>query len=493
MIPRSAAKASGTSSGAPARGRFATLLVAALVAAFAVPASATASTATTTTLDVPSGTQYGAFTVTAHVQPAPQPVNGFIPAVTFVIDGGGGLPAPIESNGDAVTPLSLSAGLHTIVASFGPFDVWDASQSDPASVTVGIATQVGLTSSANPASTTQQVTITASVTPASVTGGTMSIVDAFDGSSIASGSIGPGATSVSVTRAFAVGDHPLTATYSGDGDYGPSDAQLTQTVEPDTTVDGWAGVLYSTFYPYKDGYRDTNAIRGSLGEPASVLIRIYAPSDALIRTIDLGARPAGAYSWTWTGRTSSGAILPAGRYKVVQRLTDASSNVKNVTSFSTVSTKKLKWTSATITLHGSDFTARSDGGSGYISKTRSAYAGGVRLYSGKAGVAVAYKFTVHGARVYGSTVKFGVLGKSPNGTTVSEGLWNRASCSPAYIGCYDLKTMGPGYAWWSMRASSGLHIDERTAYGLVAVPYTGRVRSFDVAKVRFVYRWAVLR
>ena len=150
------------------------------------------------------------------------------------------------------------------------------------------------------------------------------------------------------------------------------------------------------------------------------------------------------------------------------------------------------WTTSTITLNGSQFTASADSANGYISTARSAYRGGVRLYSGSPGVAVRYKLTVHAAIQYGTTVTFKVLGKSTNGTRAYEGLWNRASCSPAYVGCYDLKAIGPGYAWWAMSASSGLHLDGRTGYGVVAVPNTGGVRSFDVAKVRFVYRWAVL-
>ena len=297
--------------GTRSRGGVAALLVAMSVGALLSPASVAASTATTTTLDVPADTQYGAVTVTAHVRPAPQPADGFSPAALFLIDGGGGVPSgPLDANGDATTELSLSVGTHTIVASFGPFSDWAASQSDPASVTVGIATQTGLTSSRNPA-TTQQVTITASVTPGTVTGGTLSIVDALDGSTIASAEVSAGSASVSVSRLFAEGDHPLTATYSGDGDYGPSTAHLTQTVQPDIAVDGTAGVQYPAFYPYHDGYRDTELIRGTLHEPASVLIRVYSSSNALIRTVDLGARPAGQYSDTWTGR--DGGRDPAGR------------------------------------------------------------------------------------------------------------------------------------------------------------------------------------
>ena len=74
----------------------------------------------------------------------------------------------------------------------------------------------------------------------------------------------------------------------------------------------------------------------------------------------------------------------------------------------------------------------------------------------------------------------------------AEGLWNRALCPPTHTGCYDYKSIGPGYRWWNMSASSGLHVSDRTAYGIVLVPYTGVVHKFDVSRVRLVYRWASL-
>jgi len=67
------------------RGSF--LLVAALIGALLVPTAVRGATGTTTTLEVPSGTQYGTFTVTAHVRPAPLSTNGFIPAVLGAIVG----------------------------------------------------------------------------------------------------------------------------------------------------------------------------------------------------------------------------------------------------------------------------------------------------------------------------------------------------------------------------------------------------------------------
>jgi Big-like domain-containing protein/flagellar hook capping protein FlgD len=473
--------------------RYATfVLLAAIAASLTAPTSVQAATATSTTLDVPSGTQYGSFTVTAHVTPVPQPTDGFIPGVSFIVDGGGGLPAPLDANGDASTELSLAAGPHTVKARFGAFFDWEASESAAAAVQVGIATQIALESNRNPALTTQSITITATVSPSSVTGGTVTIVDALDSSTIASGAVGPGSTSLSFTGLLAAGNHVLTATYTGHGDYGPSQDGLTQTVQPDSGVDATAGVQYATFYPFRDTYRDTNAIRGTLREPASVLIRVYTPSNVLFRTFDLGHRGVGAYSYTWNGRNAAGSILRAGTYRIVQRITDDAANVKTTTSRVAISHKRLRWTTSSITLYGSQFRAAADPGNGYISPSRSAYYRGVRLNSGRVGVAVAYRFTVRSALRYGNTVTFRVLGRSPNGTKAVEGLWNRAYCPPLGVDCYDQKLMGPSYAWWSISGGSGLHLDGRTAWGLVSVPYTGAVRSFDVAKVRLTYRWAVL-
>jgi Big-like domain-containing protein/flagellar hook capping protein FlgD len=472
------------------RGSF--LLVAALIGALLVPTAVRGATGTTTTLEVPSGTQYGTFTVTAHVRPAPLSTNGFIPAAMFVIDDGGGLPAPLDGNGDASMELDLAKGTHTIVARFGPFEEWDASESAPATVTVGIGTSIALSSSQEPVLSTQPVTITATLSPSTATGGTLKIEDAFDGATLATASVTPGSTSVSFTGLLAIGSHPLTASYTGDGDYGPSVAHLTETVQADTGVTANGSVQFSTFYPYRDGYRDTNEIRGSLSEPASVLIRIYAPSGSLFRTIDLGHRTPGRYGYTWTGRRADGSLLIAGTYRIVQRITDDAANVKNVSSRVVLSHKRLRWTISSITLYGSQVRAGADPGNGYISTARSSYYRGVRLSSGNAGVAVAYRFTVRSALRYGNAVTFKVLGRSPNGTKVYEGLWDRTLCAPSFVDCYHRKSMGPSYGWWSIGGVSGAAIDARTAWGLVYVPYDGHVRSFDVAKVRFTYRWAVL-
>ncbi len=457
-----------------------------------LPAVALASTPTTTTLDVPTGTQFGPFTVTAHVRPTPQTTDGFIPAVEFYVGGVMNATAPLDESGDASTELSRPLGTYEIFAKFGPFHEWDASESAPGSVRVGVETEVSLSSSRNPALDSQSLTIEASVTPASVSGGTLSIVDAFDGSTIATGTVGPGTSSVSVSRTFAAGNHTLTASYSGDGDYGPSETQLGQKVRVDSAVDATGvGVGHRTFYPYRDGYLDSNTIRGTLREPSRVLIRIYSPSDDLITTVNLGSLASGRYEHEWRGRSSSGSILAEGTYRVVQRLTDRAGNSRTVSSPVVVSRKRLVWTTTTLERQGSGYDGIADTGSGTVSANRSAYHGGVRLSSGKSGVAVNYKFNLHSALAYGDTVKFRVLGRSPNRTRVLEGLWDPAPCSPAQVSCYDTKSMGPGYGWWSI-GGGPRNISGGRAYGAVIVPYDGTVRTFDIAVVRLVYSWAVL-
>ena len=481
--------------------RLAAALMAAILVLGLLPTTARAATATTTTLEVasdsieiPSGEVSGTLLVTAHVVPAPQSFNGFIPGVGFLVDGTQSGAAPLDDNGDGSTDVHLSAGTHSIVATFGGLGDFEGSESDPTTVVAKFATTVTLSSSRNPALNTQSMTITANVAPGSITGGTLTVVDSFDGSTIASATVGSGTTSVGATQFFATGSHALTATYSGDGDYAPSEAHMTQTINADTVVAATElSVAYPAFYPYEDDYRDTEAIRGRLQETATVVIRIFSPSGSLIENVNLGTRSPGPYSYTWNGRNSSGAIRPEGSYTIVQRLTDVASNVRKETFHVDLSRKKLIWTTSTISQSGSAYIGYIDEGNGSISKTNSAYDVGVLLSSGTSGVAVAYRFTVHSAVAYGDSITFGVLGRSPNGRKALEGLWNRSLGSWTDTGSFDYMTIGPDDRWWRLSGSSELHLSgQNRAYGSVVVPYTGSVRKFDIAKVRLVYRWAVL-
>ena len=470
-------------------------VTAGLLGATVIGTPVSASTATVTTLDLPSGQQYGAFTATAHVRPAPQQANGFIPAVSFVVDGNVSGVAPLDPNGDGSTDLTLPPGSHSIVASFDGFEDWQPSASAPASVTVGIATTIDLTSSLNPALNSQEVTIQAVVSAASGTlsGGTVAIVDAFDGSTIASQTLGPSTNSVSITRTFAPGAHALTATYTGHEEHGPSSASLPQSIDADTVVDASdVRVDFATFYPVVDNYRDQQFIRGRLNEPATVVVRIYSPAGSLIKTFNLGLRGPGDYVASWNGRNSAGTILPAGTYRIVQRLTDGVANVREASFSVALSHKKLVWTSATITRYGSQYSASGHGGTGFVSLAKSPYERGVRISSGSGWASVRYSFTLHSAVAY-SNLTFRVLGRSPNGRKVFEGLWNPNYGTSLDAGNYDGKLIGPSYDWWSVALPPSNHRSGRSVYGeVLALNDSAFVRKFDVVKVRLVYRWAVL-
>ncbi|HLA16819.1 MAG TPA: FlgD immunoglobulin-like domain containing protein [Candidatus Limnocylindrales bacterium] len=72
----------------------------------------------------------------------------------------------------------------------------------------------------------------------------------------------------------------------------------------------------STFYPQdRDAIAKSTVLKFQLLHPATVTWQVISPSGAVVRTIytDL-ALSAGTRTWTWDGRTDSGALVPQGRY-----------------------------------------------------------------------------------------------------------------------------------------------------------------------------------
>lgn len=470
------------------------LSVAMLAIALGAPAVARAATPTTTTLDVPTGTQYGTFYVDIHVRPAPQVWMGYVPGVSIYVDGVQRAGGPLF-DGDAHEPLTLSPGTHELVAVYVGNEEYGPSESAPASVVVGIATKTTLTWVPDSATNSTTVTIRATVAAdtGDVTGGTLSITDAFDGATLAAGTLGGGTSSVAFTGKLAVGTHAITATYSGAGDLGPSDATLAHVVLKDSTVAvSGLGVQYSVFYPVTDGYRDTVAIRGKLAEPATVVITIKNSSGKVVRSANLGLRQTGSYAYTWNGRYSTGTLLPAGTYTVYQKITDTVGNSTQPRWSVVLSLKKLVWYSHTITKPGYQYYGYWKGGTAWLSTSRSSYSGGVRLSSGNAAVAVRYPFALRTATVY-KTLYLKVLGRSPNGTYAWEGLWNRTWGGSTNLGSYEARKIGPSYKWYTYGFDPTTHRSGRTVYGVVAAVNDGAVRTFDIAKVQLSYRYALLK
>ena len=113
-------------------------------------------------------------------------------------------------------------------------------------------------------------------------------------------------------------------------------------------------VSHATIYPVTDGIGDTVNIRGRTEERTSITIAIVNSAGKRVRSIGLGTGSA-PYSTTWDGRTSSGTIVPAGRYTVMQTLVDLRQNRLVVSSPLVVSHKRLVDVSGEITRNALDF------------------------------------------------------------------------------------------------------------------------------------------
>ena len=174
-------------------------------------------------------------TATVHGPGAPQPGTP-TGSVTF-FDGSSSLgTATLNGSGTAaLTTTALALGAHSITASYGGSGVYTGSTSAASSLTVTQAqSATGLSTSANPAPAGGSVTITAAITPVGPAAGTPSgSATFFDGSTQLGSATLDGSGRASISRTLTYGTHQLTATYAGDGNFGPSDdsaSPFTETV-----------------------------------------------------------------------------------------------------------------------------------------------------------------------------------------------------------------------------------------------------------------------
>jgi subtilisin family serine protease/flagellar hook assembly protein FlgD len=71
------------------------------------------------------------------------------------------------------------------------------------------------------------------------------------------------------------------------------------------------------FSPNGDGVRDSTRLTFRLPDAEAVRVEVLGPAGTVERAPLLGVLGAGAHSWTWHGRDSSGDRLPDGTYRIV--------------------------------------------------------------------------------------------------------------------------------------------------------------------------------
>jgi hypothetical protein len=198
----------------------------------------------------------------------------------------------------------------------------------------------------------------------------------------------------------------------------------------------------------------------------------------------------------WDGRRDEGGLLPAGQYDVAVTLSDDVGNARTTTRRIRISREWADWTVRTATLAGERFAFSGRSKDATVSTTRSAYASGVRLTSGRGAAAVVYEFPVAASTVYGP-MTLEVRGRSPNGHQATMAAWNPRLGTYLDLTSYDgSRTIGPAERTWSITVAGMDHIKGRSAR-LTVLTWAGLGRSgsaiFDIAQVRLRYRIGVLR
>ncbi len=393
-------------------------------------------------------------------------------------------------SGMATLTFTPFAGAHAFQAAFGGSPGFAPSASAPLFVPVvsgGTLTVTPLAPSTPTAEEHAPVTLTATVVPAFE--GIMLFVDGA--AVLGNATIDPNTGTASLKIGLVgVGTHQITALALGDGvSAGSVSAPVIVTVTPDVQVLASAiGLSASAFYPYKDGYRDTVAIRGTPGEALSVTVRVYNSAGKRVRLWSLASRTS-AWSIAWNGRTASGSLLAAGKYRIVQTLRDPLGHTRSFTAYTTISNKRLYWYTGSITKYGAQYSLSDYSTFAWVEPSRR-YDRGVDIYGNlyDAWAWVGYNFVLPSAAKYG-TLTFKVLGTPWSGYGVPYiSFWNFANGEED-----GERWVSRSYAWYGTSVSGTGHVtSSRGVRAYVTIEGSNR-GWYDVAKVQLAYRYALLR
>lgn len=442
-------------------------------------------------------------TFTATVTPNPGAGS-----ITWIIDGVEAETTPVGPAGtSSITRTYWETGIHTVRASFAEGTLLGGSESPQAVLTVVQKASIVLSANRSAAVAGETlVTFTATMGEPDAWG-SVTFIDTLGTTSTSLGTAALVEDDEGVLRATlptrlkGIGTHQVHASYGGSATYGPADSgPVAIAVTPDIAVSAsGVGVSYGTFYPYKDGYRDKVAIRGTPGEPVSVTIKVYNSSAKRVRSWSLPTRTS-PWSVAWNGRTASGTRLAAGKYKVVQEVRDLAGHTRSFTSYTTISNKRLYWYTGSRTKYADTGTFYGYGESAGAYRS-GRYSGGVILDGGYCeydwetdeevcDLAVGrHRFTLPTARAY-SSIRLSVLGRSWSGWGAGyEGIEDYAA------GEIDAaRSIGYSFAWYTTSSvgSTGHVNGSRIVTGFVWAS-GGNEGVVEYQKVRVTYRYALLK
>ena len=197
----------------------------------------------------------------------------------------------------------------------------------------------------------------------------------------------------------------------------------------------------------------------------------------------------GSYSVAWNGRTSSGILVAAAKYKVVQTVRDAQGHAKAFTSYTSVSGKRLYWYSGSTTKYADQVAGSDQSYYGWVSLSYQ-YARGINLYGDTSPdwAAASYSFKLPAAAQYG-TITFSSLGTPvPGYGSALIGVSNYAT------GEIDgARWTGRSYAWYGTSVSGTAHVSATQRVNAYVWVSGDNYGWYDVAKVRLTYRYALLK
>jgi len=273
------------------------------------------------------------------------------------------------------------------------------------------------------------------------------------------------------------GTRHIRVSYLGDDVHTSSTSEiLTLTALADSVEASGVTIDVSNFYPYKDGYRDVVKAKGTRLEPASVAVTIYNSSNRRVRNLSL-ARASGAYAISWNGRSNAGNLQPAGKYRIVQVLTDAAGMKLTVTKYVNLSNKRIYYSTKYVTKNGSSISVTGREGNASISVSTSTGVARLRASNGS-WAGAGYQFTLPSATLYKSISFQAQVKGALSVPTNWIGIQNFTTCplsSTWYEECFERWEAigsGSGVPEWHWTSGSPTHNRTgRTARGLVSVYY----------------------